>query len=43
MHDYSIAERIRQCRGNMEQIKQNIAILEKEKEIVIEKQQVLSK
>lgn len=43
MHDYSIAERIRQCRESMDQIKQNIAILEKEKEKVIEEQQVLSK
>lgn len=43
MHDYSIAGRIRQCRENMSQIKENIAILEKEKEIVTEKQQVLSK
>lgn len=43
MHDYSIAGRIHQCRENMRQIKENIAILEKEKEKVTDEQKAFSR
>lgn len=43
IHNYSIAGRIRNCRESMKQLKENIAILEKEKEEIIERLQVLNK
>ncbi|MDE7424955.1 MAG: hypothetical protein K2N51_14910 [Lachnospiraceae bacterium] len=43
MYNYSIAGRIQQCRENMKQTKEDIAVLEKEKEEVIKELQLFSK
>lgn len=43
MYNYSIAGRIQQCRENMKQTKDNIAVLEKEKEKITKELQLISK